>query len=347
MGVNLCYDLALVGFYPANNGSIIWRLNYLKEMLDRKGYKSVIVTSETGMKSTLRVIKKARKVILCRPSFGDYGNDVIRFCIDNNKRLVIDLDDAMFHDNILGDGSFLSCVNSYSFMKSGYKNIADSFLYADFLIVSTPKIQEMLCERYNKKSLRPNVISSSLCNKKYNSDGPGFKLIHASGTPTHLYDFSTIYLDLLTFMRRHSDVTLTILGKSIRKNEILWCEGRVNEIPYVPFGSMLDVYSKHDLLLVPLSHNDFNDAKSNIKYIEGGAVGVPVLAKDCAEFRSVITDCFNGFLYADNFLEKLEYIYNNRETLTNVGNNAFDDVLKNRSTLCELDDVLIQWLDTI
>jgi glycosyltransferase involved in cell wall biosynthesis len=95
---------------------------------------------------------------------------------------------------------------------------------------------------------------------------------------------------------------------------------------------MLDIFERHDLLLVPLDNNEFNNAKSNIKYIEAGARGTPVLARDCNEFSLVIKDKKNGFLYnSENINSQLEYIYNNKHKLRQIGENARKDILKNHT----------------
>lgn len=339
-------DVALVGFYPANNGTIMWRLNFLKMILDSKGYNTAMVTGETAPHEVLEIIRRAKKVILCRPSMGDFGNVVIRFCVDHNKSFVIDLDDALFHDNVKDDGAFMSMDFSYDSCMSVYNNVADSYYYAEFITVSTKKIQDVLWEQYRIRSIvLPNVIDISLCNRKDYREHEGIKLLYASGTPTHLHDLSTIYLDLCSFLKRHQDVTLTILGDSIGAEHILWCKDRIKTIPYLSFRDMLNVYSEHDLLLVPLANVDFNDAKSNIKYIEGGAVGIAVLASDCAEFRQAINDGVNGFLYHDNFLDKMEYIYSHRKELRQIGDNAYNDVLKKHSTQCGIPQQFELWLN--
>ena len=339
-------DVVLVGFYPQNNGTIIWRLNFLKKILDSKGYNTVVITSETASHDILDIIRRTKKVILCRPSLNDFGNAVIRFCIDNNKSFAIDLDDAMFHDNVKGDGAFLSKVVASEICRSIYNNIADSYHFAEFMTVSTKTIQEILWNKYCIKSiLLPNKIDISLCNNTHNDEHTGLRLLYASGTATHLHDLSTVFLDILSFMKRYQDVTLTILGNSIDEDDILWAKDRVRKVPYMDFHSMLNVYAEHDLILIPLAHGEFNDAKSNIKYIEGGAVGLPVLASDCAEFRNVINDGINGFLYHDNFMEKLEYIYNHKDALKNVREEAYKDVVKNHSTQCDIPQQLTEWLD--
>ena len=37
--MNCDIDIALIGFFPPNNGTIIWRLYFLQKALEEKGYK--------------------------------------------------------------------------------------------------------------------------------------------------------------------------------------------------------------------------------------------------------------------------------------------------------------------
>ena len=171
-------------------------------------------------------------------------------------------------------------------------------------------------------------------------------MLYSSGTATHLHDLSTIFVDLLSFLKRHQDVTLTIIGDSIDTKEIPWANDRVRKVPYLGFNDMLNEYAKYDLILVPLAQGDFNDAKSNIKYIEGGSVGVPVIASDRAEFRNAIVDGKNGYLFHNDFLEKMEYIYAHKDDLVRVGETAFQDVMEKHSQNGDnLPAALIEWLN--
>ena len=58
--------------------------------------------------------------------------------------------------------------------------------------------------------------------------------------------------------------------------------------------------SESDIALAPLEMgNIFCRAKSEIKFVEAGALGLPVVASDIAPFRDSITPGEDGFLAAD------------------------------------------------
>ncbi len=70
---------------------------------------------------------------------------------------------------------------------------------------------------------------------------------------------------------------LSVLG-SIQVSARLLSLPNVRSYPVLPYDEMLRFVGQHDLLLVPLVDNVFNEAKSNVKFVEAGSVGVPVLA---------------------------------------------------------------------
>jgi glycosyltransferase involved in cell wall biosynthesis len=51
-----------------------------------------------------------------------------------------------------------------------------------------------------------------------------------------------------------------------------------------------------DLILAPLAHNDFNRAKSNIKFLEAGYLAVPGVYADLEPYQATVTAGVDGFL---------------------------------------------------
>ena len=157
--MNCDIDIALIGFFPPNNGTIIWRLYFLQKALEEKGYNVVVLTKSDKQRKIRQTIKRSKKIILCRPSMDKHGFMAVQYCIAENKPFIIDLDDALFHDNISHDGSFMSGLVSRKDITRGYNNVADCYNFAEFLSVSTLKIGELVQEKYNIKSiLLPNKI---------------------------------------------------------------------------------------------------------------------------------------------------------------------------------------------
>tara|TARA_R110002020_G_scaffold142235_2_gene314353 strand:+ start:18617 stop:19783 length:1167 start_codon:yes stop_codon:yes gene_type:complete len=55
-------------------------------------------------------------------------------------------------------------------------------------------------------------------------------------------------------------------------------------------------YTGIDVAIAPLEWNDFNDSKSEIKLMEAGRYGIPLIATDCGCYDEVIEDGVTGYL---------------------------------------------------
>lgn len=326
-------DVLIITMTDRADGVFIWRVNFFKEQLMKKGYSVKEETLRNPSNEFLNNFYDAKLVIFNRPTKGGLSAQILKNLAKTKRKYVIDTDDLLLRE-------FSSYFGKY---KSGlvlYKKVEDitfshSVCYdkVPLVSVSTAFLAEEIKKKYNTKTfIWPNRISDNLLKEKEYTKTENFKILYVSGSTTHDYDASTVYIDLFNFMCKHKNVELNILGKSSLMNSLNMFENRITIHPFMGFEEMLNKYQECNLLIVPLDDNPFNNAKSNIKYIEAGAVGVPILVKDCDEFRYTIKDNENGFLYHDNFYEKLEYIYEHQDTLPEIGKRAFADVKKNYTT---------------
>ena len=335
-------DVLIITSAAPTDGVYVWRLVFMKEWLEANGFKVRVESIREPTSDYLSLLKAARFVIFNRAifskSFFDGRSvDTIRCLLAWNKGYCFDIDDLMALQYAETLGRYKSCGIEYANLQPTIFAHSNCYTLTKTMTVSTPFLGECLSRHFNLRTVvLPNTIPISRCvGKPASRTSSGkLRLLYASGSPTHLYDLSTIYLNLLNFLLRHEDATLTVLGRSTGMADFTFLDDRVNVVEYVEYDRMLQIFGEHDLLIVPLDCNETNNAKSNIKYIEAGALGTPVIAQDCMEFRSAIRDGENGFLYssADDFEEKMESILKNREHLAAVGQAALEDVRKNHST---------------
>jgi glycosyltransferase involved in cell wall biosynthesis len=151
-----------------------------------------------------------------------------------------------------------------------------------------------------------------------------------SGSNSHNNDFQIIKNDLEKFLRSHREASLSIFG-IVDKSLISAEPEQINCLPFTDYFNIFKIIANHDICVVPLISNLFNDAKSNIKYIEAGIAGIPVAASDVLEFKSCIKHSETGFLINSNqpLHNILEYAYDNRKNLVKIGENARKDVMEN------------------
>ena len=64
-------------------------------------------------------------------------------------------------------------------------------------------------------------------------------------------------------------------------------------MPTDRYGSM---YTNIDVAIAPLEWNNFNDSKSEIKLMEAGRYGIPLIATDCGAYDEILQNGVTGYL---------------------------------------------------
>ncbi|WP_309708328.1 glycosyltransferase [Armatimonas sp.] len=104
---------------------------------------------------------------------------------------------------------------------------------------------------------------------------------YLSGSPTHDADLADIALPLAATLERFSHARLLVVGTVALPGPLRRFEqnGRVRRHPYVPWRELPGLIAQVDINLAPLDlTRPFNHAKSEIKFLEAAAVGVPTIA---------------------------------------------------------------------
>ena len=312
------------------DGVYIWRGLFQKEHLLNNNINVHIESIIDPTQDFYKKLFSCKTVIFNRPSISSLSGEILGEILRLKKNLIIDIDDLYDYKNVAHFGSVKSKVISYDNMVKNILNTQNAFRYCTAITSSTPFLSDTL-KKYNKINIlnRNKISTNYILDKKNLPKRAGFSLLIASGSSTHDFDISTIYLDLINFLQIHDDAYISVIGNT--SIDLSFFKNRYQKIKILDFKSMLECFSMHDLLLVPLDKNNFNNAKSNIKFIEASSVLTPILAKNCNEF-TIIKDQETGFLYDEDFYDKLEWIYHNRSILPKIAQNANSFVRRNLST---------------
>lgn len=106
-------------------------------------------------------------------------------------------------------------------------------------------------------------------------------LAYLSGSPTHDVDFAEIASPLARVMTKHEEMRLLLVGTVTLPLALqpFADAGRVRRHPFVPWRDLFALTAQADITLAPLDASRlFNHAKSEIKALEAGLVGVPTIA---------------------------------------------------------------------
>lgn len=228
---------------------------------------------------------------------------------------------------------------SFNYILGNLSNIEKLVGVADRIVVSTPELKN----RFDKLNvcdveiIRNYYLDNILPLKPFSYNGKTHVKIGYFGTMTHNNDLELIHNVILRlkdiFSKKGIQVDLEIIGASFDENSDWF---KVKKMPYYPMSMvtfMKWIYSKSDwdIGIIPLVNTEFNRCKSELKYIEFTALGVPVIASDVNIYNEVIEDGVTGFLAnnEDEWVDKLSIMINDPKLRNGMLNNARKDILEN------------------
>ena len=121
-------------------------------------------------------------------------------------------------------------------------------------------------------------------------------ITYGSGTKTHDADFREAAPALLRALRERPSLRLRIVGELRLPADFASVAAQVEQLPPVPFARYMALLAESDIGIAPLEATLFNDAKSNIKFLESAILGVPSVCSPRAHFSDVVRDGENGLL---------------------------------------------------
>lgn len=312
-----------------------------------KNIAEILIGTEWNIKWVLksefdkarREVDKADLVVVGRQTDKDGRvGKLIDLAHKNGTKVLFDLDDLVFdYRDLLGLMVATNSKNAVYWIGYfwGIRRIAKK---VDGFIVTN----EFLGQKIRRSFGKPyRVIRNSLnreqleVSKKYvNSKDvhEGFVVGYFSGSPTHAKDFRLIESELIRFLNIHNDARLLVVGYmefSGRMRELLDYE-KVEFAKPVDYLRLQKLMADVDVNIAPLVINDFTNCKSELKFFEAAAVETTTIASPTYVFEKAIMDGKNGFLAQPNeWYEKLEYLYKNREKNREIAKQARKDAVEN------------------
>ena len=137
---------------------------------------------------------------------------------------------------------------------------------------------------------------------------PFVLITYGSGTKTHDADFREAAPALLRLLHERPAVRLRIVGELSLPAAFDAFAERVQRLPPTPYAHYLRLLADSDISIAPLEATPFNDAKSNIKFLEAAILGLPSVCSPRAHFTAVMRDGENGLLAdgADSWFAALD-----------------------------------------
>ena len=195
----------------------------------------------------------------------------------------------------------------------------------DDRVVHAELLADQLHEERAKRSERERVIIG-----------------YGSGTATHDIDFLEAAPALIALLRKYPILEFWVVGPLALPSEFANFGERVRRFELTDWQGWFRRMAEMDIVLAPLEKdNIFCRAKSEIKFVEAGALGLPVVASDIDSFRASMTHGRDGFLAANEkeWRKSLEALISDKELRSRMGEAARKTVLQNYSPVKRSEDL--------
>jgi O-antigen biosynthesis protein len=185
---------------------------------------------------------------------------------------------------------------------SGVTLYRDAMLACGHAIASTPHLAAaMRAAGVTDVTVVENALDAetlALANEISRVRAPheGVVITYGSGTKTHDADFAEAAPALLWLLDARPEVRLRIVGYLNLPPAFARFGTRVEHVPPTHFARYMALLGASDIAIAPLEATPFNDAKSNIKFLEAAVLGVACVCTPAANFVSVVRDGENGLL---------------------------------------------------
>ena len=304
------------------NASIRYRAeNMIKTINQLSGYNAYLFEM-ANMNVVLSNLEFVDMMIFQRVIYPeiDICSNIIR---EKNIPILFDIDDFNFDSNC-------KTFKSSQYYGSAYEAI---ICQADMLITTTAFLQDRLRQTFNKKAYHINnfmdamqyEISMELRKKRKQLISKHNFMIGYFGSDSHYRDLEMIAPELASFLERHRDAGLRIVGMHdipslLKRGDF---KSQIQILPYMDGYKLMGEFTKLDINLIPLVMDDYSQARSEIKFFEAASTGVISIASPTQVYQKISEES-RAIILCENssWLDELEKVYNNQYDMVNMTKKA-------------------------
>lgn len=302
-------SILIISTDPTSVGHIYRVINHA-ECLEKLGFVVHILDADSAL-AAIVALSDLKAVILFRPSLNHFFLEWRSITSARNIPLLADLDDITFDVTLLenGDWHYWQCLDDVgkAQWRDRFLKQRDALQLVDGVVVSTHPLKQAVQYFDHPSWVWPNGfgrLSWSIAShhRRFRSEKKDESVVvvgYASGTPTHAADFALVAPALAHLCSCFPQVRLELIGALDPHHYPILnpYHSQILKRPAVPYSNLPAALSRLDINLAPLELNSrFCSAKSELKFFEAAAVGVPTVASPTPPFKDVIQDGRNGYL---------------------------------------------------
>ena len=248
--------------------------------------------------------------------------------------IAYEIDDVLLYDEI----------PAYNIAKPSFHpdrvgtTVKDIMDLCDIITVSTEKLKEFYIKHYNlpaeKFIVIPNYLPRWWIGDSFNLDRQMFQWKQQREIPRIAFACSVNHFDVSNNNNGIDDFSHLIpwIINNMNRYHFIFVGGvplqlqkyiPTNKISYQPPSDIFNYpremqLRKIDLLVAPLQNNEFNKCKSNIKFLEFSALGIPMAGQNICTYNTCTKLVFNNGNDLDGIIEKLFFKHDSEEYYRNI-----------------------------
>jgi len=329
----------------------LYRCTHLSEQLQELGHKTSVDDWFDESRIRIEAALDHDVIVLYRLPMSDPIGQLIEKAHHAGKPILFDTDDLIFEPELTvwhRAGSNLSPADQAQHL-DGVRRYLMTLMAADVVTTATPVLAELARKRGKPAFVHRNALGdemhelvNELSTQRLPGEGDRVIVGYGSGTATHDVDFQEAAKALELMLERYPQVELWIVGPLNLPDALRRFGNRLRRFPLGDWEEWFQQMAKMDVALAPLEMgNVFCQAKSEIKFVEAGALGVPVIASRVGPYCEAIADGVNGYLAASEkeWITALSALIEDRIVRKRIGRAAQLTVRDNYSSTARTKDL--------
>ena len=326
-----------------------YRVDNKVEQLESLGFK-VWKVNASGFQ--MGYAEHASHIIIYRAPFTDNLGFLCQLAKKYHKPVLYDIDDLVIDTKYTDQLTYTNQISAEEKRNydAGVNSYGTMLKLCDGAITTTGKLKEELGNYQGLVLLNRNLasrelveISSRNLHRHDQEENAVVRIGYFSGSITHNENFELVRKDLIKLLKDFGNVELHLVGHLDIPEDFKEFGSRIVTHSFVEWRELPELIAKVDINIAPLVDSVFNEAKSEIKWLEAALVNVPTVASNLGAFKEMIKPDVTGVLVENDWYVALKQLIEHGNLRSKIAENARRYVLEwctTEGTEDELSDYL-------
>lgn len=306
-----------LNYYADYSGCGHWRMIWPEQMLN--AYQKHIVQGTSVMIFDERYYNGIETIRIQRqatPSQLDFLKWLRALCDKTKINLIYEIDDVCFREDIPDYNKF-----KFAFDKEEIRTAVINMMeLTDEMTVTCQFMKDYYMSKTNHKKVTviPNYMPKFWIGNHYNRKNIENNFRRNVKKPRILYAGSGAHFDVANKVGQNDDFAhvLEVISKTVDDYQWVFMGAfpqllkpyiQAGKIEFHPWTPLYEYPAKIESLKIncmvaPLQDNNFNRAKSNLKFVEACAMGIPIACQDMCTYE----DAFFKFKTGDEMMDNIK-----------------------------------------